>query len=346
MALFEITAASCIVDVSFAKDGSSMAVLHNLGLDIYSCQTSGTRFLAPKPLSKIDFESSPTRLPKDSVLQVSVGEQGRIHVLRRAETLEITTYTIQPASGVVVLIGAQPATSGSAITTSISGSGLFVQDRSGKLFQLRHKTLDDSQIQFPMQLPWVEITTYAGEPLAFGLSRSGQLYVNSRLLVKNCTSFVLTQDHLVLTTSNHLLKFIHLDTIEGELASILLAMSSVLTKTDIAVPPDDPENDERCRSLERGAKLVTVIPTNMRVILQMPRGNLETIYPRAMVVAGIRRLIDEKEYGRAFSCCRTQRVDMNILYDHKPDQFLANVGKFLYQLHDVSYIDLFLSSLR
>jgi elongator complex protein 1 len=84
----------------------------------------------------------------------------------------------------------------------------------------------------------------------------------------------------------------------------------------------------------------------MSLVLQMPRGNLETIYPRAMVVAGIRKLVDEKNYGRAFTYCRSQRVDMNILYDHRPEQFIANVGLFLEQVKDVSYIDLFLSSLR
>lgn len=112
------------------------------------------------------------------------------------------------------------------------------------------------------------------------------------------------------------------------------------------MPPDDPEKDERCRSIERGARLVTAMPTNMSLVLQMPRGNLETIYPRAMVVAGIRQLIEEKDYARAFSFCRTQRVDMNILYDHKPQQFLDTIPLFLDQLADVSYIDLFLSSLR
>ena len=65
-----------------------------------------------------------------------------------------------------------------------------------------------------------------------------------------------------------------------------------------------------------------------------------------MVLAGIRQLVDEKNYGRAFAYARTQRVDMNILYDHQPQQFLANVGLFLDQLQDVTYIDLFLSSLR
>lgn len=84
----------------------------------------------------------------------------------------------------------------------------------------------------------------------------------------------------------------------------------------------------------------------MSIVLQMPRGNVETIFPRAMVVAGIRSLIDEKNYSRAFSYCRTQRVDMNILYDHNPEQFLSHVGLFLDQIQSVSQIDLFLSSLR
>src|SRR5262249_31181361 len=119
-----------------------------------------------------------------------------------------------------------------------------------------------------------------------------------------------------------------------------------LTDSELEIPQDDPEKDERCRTIERGARLVTAIPTNMSIVLQMPRGNLETIYPRAMVVGGIRRLIDGKAYGAAFMHCRTQRVDLNILYDHNPEQFIANVGLFLDQIKDPTFIDLFLSSLR
>lgn len=88
------------------------------------------------------------------------------------------------------------------------------------------------------------------------------------------------------------------------------------------------------------------MPLSLGLVLQMPRGNLETIYPRAMVLAGIRKLIDEKNYRKAFTHCRTQRVDMNILYDHNPAQFLSNVPLFVDQVKKVTYIDLFLSSLR
>jgi elongator complex protein 1 len=125
-----------------------------------------------------------------------------------------------------------------------------------------------------------------------------------------------------------------------------VTLEQALTIIDLDVPADDPEKDERCRSIERGARLVTAIPTKMSLVLQMPRGNLETIYPRAMVLAGIRKLVEQKDYGSAFLTCRTQRVDMNILYDHRPEQFLENVGLFLEQVKDPANIDLFLSTLK
>jgi elongator complex protein 1 len=88
------------------------------------------------------------------------------------------------------------------------------------------------------------------------------------------------------------------------------------------------------------------MPTSLNLIMQMPRGNLETIFPRAMVVAGIRKLIEEKNYKKAFTHCRTQRVDMNILYDHAPELLLSDVALFIDQVKKITYIDLFLSSLR
>lgn len=112
------------------------------------------------------------------------------------------------------------------------------------------------------------------------------------------------------------------------------------------MPPDTPELDERCRSIERGAKLVTVMPSLFALVMQMPRGNIETIYPRALVLAGIRQSINEKNYKKAFLACRSHRVDMNILYDHDPSQFIQNIGQFVDQAEKVEYIDLFLSQLK
>ena len=91
---------------------------------------------------------------------------------------------------------------------------------------------------------------------------------------------------------------------------------------------------------------MTVIPSTFALVLQMPRGNLETIYPRALVLAGIRDDINKKNYQKAFLACRNQRVDMNILHDHAPQQFLSNVGLFIDQVKKIEHIDLFLSQLR
>jgi elongator complex protein 1 len=88
------------------------------------------------------------------------------------------------------------------------------------------------------------------------------------------------------------------------------------------------------------------MPTTYSVVLQMPRGNLETIYPRALVVAAIRRSIEAERYDEAFLACRNQRVDMNILHDHDPDRFLASVPKVVAQIKKIEHIDLFLSQLR
>ena len=112
------------------------------------------------------------------------------------------------------------------------------------------------------------------------------------------------------------------------------------------VPADTPETDERCRSIERGGRIVTVTPSNFAVTLQMPRGNLETVYPRALVLAGIRSFIDAKEYRSAYLACRSQMVDMNILHDYAPQQFMVNVPLFITQVKRVDYIDEFLSRLK
>lgn len=181
--------------------------------------------------------------------------------------------------------------------------------------------------------------------MAFGLTRSGILYANERVLLRNCTSFVVTPAHLILTTTQHLLKFVHLTRLNGK-RKCTLPLPALLTASELDVPGDEPQKDERCRSIERGAKLVTVMPSTYSVVLQMPRGNLESIYPRALVLAAIRRSIEAECYGEAFLTCRNQRVDMNILHDHDPNKFIANINKIVAQIKRIEHIDLLLSQLR
>jgi elongator complex protein 1 len=119
----------------------------------------------------------------------------------------------------------------------------------------------------------------------------------------------------------------------------------VLLTLELDIPPDD-LTDERTRNIERGSKLVTVMPSVHSVVLQAPRGNLETVNPRFLVMASVRQSIEKKEFRAAFFTCRTHRIDMNILHEHEPELFLSNIPLFIQQLHDDDYIDLFLSSLK
>jgi len=161
------------------------------------------------------------------------------------------------------------------------------------------------------------------------LSPQGSLYANKILLARDCTSYIVTDAHLIFTTAQHLLKFVHL----GD-------------PTQMQVPSDTPEVDERCRNVERGARIVTVIPSIYAVVLQMPRGNLETIYPRVLVVSGIRQHIRQGDYLAAFLACQTHQVDLNLLHDYDPDMFFAQIATFIDQLKKPSRVDEFLSKLK
>lgn len=124
-----------------------------------------------------------------------------------------------------------------------------------------------------------------------------------------------------------------------------LLLYTNIDTAEMEVPEDTPETDERCRSIERGSRLVSVIPSIFAVVLQAPRGNIETIFPRALVLAGIRTFIDQKKYRSAFLACRSQMVDLNILHDYAPEQFMENIALFIDQVKKIDYIDDFISRL-
>ncbi|KAJ3197353.1 hypothetical protein HK101_004229 [Irineochytrium annulatum] len=100
------------------------------------------------------------------------------------------------------------------------------------------------------------------------------------------------------------------------------------------------------RRIERGARLITVVPNDTKMVLQMPRGNLETVRPRPLVTSVIKTLLDNTDFKEAFYLCRTHRIDMNILVDYSPDLFFNNTSKFVDGIADPDHLNLFISSLR
>lgn len=64
----------------------------------------------------------------------------------------------------------------------------------------------------------------------------------------------------------------------------------------------------------------------------MPRGNLEGIFPRMLSLSVIKDLLDHHEYNTAFTMMRNHRIDLNLIHDHNPQDFLA-VKPFLPYTH-------------
>ncbi|KAG0196709.1 hypothetical protein BGX28_009840, partial [Mortierella sp. GBA30] len=169
------------------------------------------------------------------------------------------------------------------------------------------------------------------EKAVVGLARNNRLYVNDRLISSETTSFCLHNHFLVFTTATHSARFLPLET----------SMSDFKIVDNSMLP-----YDESIRRVERGSKIVLALPYSVNLVLQMPRGNLETVAPRAMVLSVTRDALDRCDFRTAFVTCRKHRIDLNILYDHNPKVFMDNVGEFVKQVKEVDYLNLFLSFLR
>lgn len=162
----------------------------------------------------------------------------------------------------------------------------------------------------------IDCTTVNDEVKVVALKSQQNLYVDGDRVASDVTSFLLTDQFILFTTLDQL-KFIRLD--EKEVI-----------------------NERR---IERGGRLVTSVPHDSRTVLQMPRGNLETIQPRVLSLVIIGELLDSHCYRKAFDLLRKQRINLNLLVDHNPVDFLAYISDFITDIDNIQWLNLFLSDL-
>lgn len=113
------------------------------------------------------------------------------------------------------------------------------------------------------------------------LSPSGKLHIASlddygsasTIIAVSVTSFTLTPDFLIYGTSSQYSHY----------APLPLLQRIITGDEELA------SNQWETRRIERGALIIAACPSSMSLVLQMPRGNLETIYPRPLVLAVVRR---------------------------------------------------------
>jgi elongator complex protein 1 len=219
MALFEIEVESNIVDVAFGRENSMFGVLHQKGFAIFLWQTSGQRSTKPILAAKHEFEGIANGDGLGLPVQIGFSGSQSLQVLIAGEETRVHTYQLDVSSKTIQLENVQNAENIVAISSYEDDDDVHVygQDRTGGLFRLGNDAVEDLPSRSPVQLPWSTITDINGNLAVIGLSRNGHLYADSKLLVKNCTSFLVTPAHLIFTTNNHFLKFIHLTDVEGKL---------------------------------------------------------------------------------------------------------------------------------
>lgn len=229
------------------------------------------------------------------------------------------------------------------IVSCISGSApgeALLQTHGGKLYKFVSPLTSSSSIEFELLSPschfsktchqitaipiaarFEQLTSWV--PPAIGLAvQTGELYWGATLLMKDVTSFCVRTDgaggpFLLYTTRTDQLYTYSLES--------LLSLSSSSSSFGAVTPciPTNANKNIHVRAVEQGALLVAAPPHDIQAVLQMPRGNLETVRPRALVLPAITAALDQDDYIKALELTGVNRVDPNVVVDHKWPEFVV-----------------------
>lgn len=120
-----------------------------------------------------------------------------------------------------------------------------------------------------------------------GLTAIGSLVVSGeggshQTLAQNASSFIVSSGFLIFTTTAHVAQFVPLS-----------ALLDLLEKSQGGAVSADVLPQWETRRVERGSRIVTAVASTMSLVLQMPRGNLETVHPRPLVMRIVHQDIDK-----------------------------------------------------
>ncbi|WKX92800.1 hypothetical protein Q1695_010665 [Nippostrongylus brasiliensis] len=175
---------------------------------------------------------------------------------------------------------------------------------------------NDSRVRFAVQ-PSDPYDVKASCERILVLGSSHDLFLDGQLLASSVTSYLVSDDICIYITLQHKMHLV-----------------SLTTRQQLGAE----------RAVELGSVLIACT-SETGVVMQMPRGNLETIHPRPFVIRVIKRLIDSGKYIEALRDMKKHRIDMNLLVDYKPEGFFANVSKLVREIKDPELICILVSSL-
>ncbi|GLB37914.1 hypothetical protein LshimejAT787_0409650 [Lyophyllum shimeji] len=222
------------------------------------------------------------------------------------------------------------------------GSKIISQGPNGEIlrYDLEQKEfLSVAQLdEFCLQSQGIAVPSLNGDTTTVyvGLGSSGKLRIaseeSSHVLAANATSFTIASGFVIFTTTAHEAVFVPLS-----------SLKAILDSEDVEFQPEKANWEKR--RVERGSRIVVAVPSAMSLVLQMPRGNLETINPRPLVMEVVKQDIAAGNYRKAFLACRKHRIDLNVLVEYDQTKFLERIPLFVDQIHEVDHINLFLTNL-
>mmetsp|Transcript_23669 Transcript_23669/g.27368 ORF Transcript_23669/g.27368 Transcript_23669/m.27368 type:complete len:1514 (+) Transcript_23669:153-4694(+) len=223
--------------------------------------------------------------------------------------------------------------------------GALIELSDGSLFQfsINGQLLPcESEPTLLEPCPWIAgLYSEDGRHLVIGLSSRSRLYCGERQLCDASSSFCLSPAtgfvSYVTLGSRSQLRYVPLN--------VLMDFDPLMgSDVNVEILGEGYEP----RNVERGSRLVSIMPDKITTVLQLPRGNLEAVYPRALVLPRIMSLIKNGEYHLALDMMRRQKVDMNLIVDMNPSRFLDEedgVETMVKQVKKMDHLNLFIASL-
>ena len=223
MSLTEIQLPENAIDVCINKSATEVAVLHSRTISVYAC----------------DFKSIPAPPPRLSgcytlasykARQIAYQGDGQLSVLYSEADVANDRLSWFSTDDLDVADADDINCPILNLLTRMDHDRIYCEDTEGCVYEVEPSTETPLALTSPSRLPTactsVEVWCDESQSIVFGLSPGGTLYgVGSngeeRLQIRNCTSFLVTQAHLIYTTGQHLLKFVHLHS--GGKSFLLLA---------------------------------------------------------------------------------------------------------------------------
>ena len=185
----------------------------------------------------------------------------------------------------------------------------------------------EKPVSFPQQCSRLQLFKIKDRISTFCLTENFTLSSDNEILSQNnCNSFIIFNRFLLFTTTDHLMHCWLID--------------------DNIFDTNNNYQNFKPRNVERGSKIITAARDG-KIVLQMPRGNLEAVYPRPLLLDLITSKLNELEFDSAFDLLRRHRINLNILYDYNPKIFIDNIELFIEKIANksIDWICLFLNDL-